>query len=148
VTTINSLLPGHLVSALVTSIIPATGLNLKIFGTFDATVDLTHLPIPANSDLEDHYKIGKKVRARIIFETTPAGVGEGKVFGVSLMPHVLDGTSPVVDGKEVEREMTIGTVCEKVEVMAVEKEWGLVVQTEQGYRGFVHVSSACIRFAS
>ena len=137
-TTITSLLPGHVVSALITSIVPSTGLNLKIFGTFDSTIDLAHLPVSASADLEDTYKIGRKVKARIIFETV--GVS-GKVFGLSLLPHVIEGKSPVVDGQDVEQKMTIGTICEDVEVEKVEKEWGLVCTTGEGYRAFVHVSS-------
>lgn len=142
VTTITSLLPGHIISALITSVIPSTGLNLKIFGTFDSTVDLTHLPVSPSADLEEAYKVGKKVKARIIFETVGT-TDTGKVFGLSLLPHVIDGKSPVVDGEDVEQKMTIGTICEDVEVERVEKEWGLVCTTREGYRAWVHVSLAC-----
>lgn len=139
VTTISSLLPGHVVSALITTVVPETGLNLKIFGTFDSTVDLTHLPVSASTDLEETYKVGKKVKARIIFETIGT---HGKTFGLSLLPHVVNGTSPTIDdGKtSIEEKMTIGTILDNVTVDLVEKEWGLICSTSEGYKAYVHIS--------
>lgn len=58
-TNVSSILPGHLVSCLITAIIPA-GLNVKISGFFDGTIDLTHLGI-GDKDIEKEFKLGKKV---------------------------------------------------------------------------------------
>lgn len=60
VSTVGSLLPGHQVSALVTAIEPA-GLNVQICGFFEGTIDLAHIEL-TEDDLEDQFKIGKKVR--------------------------------------------------------------------------------------
>jgi len=54
-----SILPGHLVSALVTAVVPS-GLNVKICGFFDGTIDLTHLDLKGE-DIDEKYKLGKKV---------------------------------------------------------------------------------------
>ena len=59
VSTVGSILPGHLVSALITAVVPS-GLNLKICGFFDGTIDLAHLGLTAGA-VEEKYKIGKKV---------------------------------------------------------------------------------------
>lgn len=58
-TNVSSILPGHLVNCLITAIIPA-GLNVKISGFFDGTIDLTHLGI-GDKDIEKEFKLGKKV---------------------------------------------------------------------------------------
>jgi len=54
-----SILPGHLVNALVTAVVPS-GLNVRICGFFDGTIDLTHLDLKGE-DIDEKYKIGKKV---------------------------------------------------------------------------------------
>lgn len=59
VTSVASILPGHLVSTLITAVMPS-GLNVKIGGFFDGTIDLTHLPL-GEKEIEDMYKVGKKV---------------------------------------------------------------------------------------
>lgn len=59
VSTVGSLIPGHLVSALVTAVVPS-GLNVKVCGFFDGTIDLAHLGL-AGTDIDEKFKIGKKV---------------------------------------------------------------------------------------
>lgn len=59
VSTVGSLHPGHLVSALITAV-ESSGLNLKICGFFDGTVDLSHLGL-GDQDIEEVYKVGRKV---------------------------------------------------------------------------------------
>jgi ribosomal protein S1 len=57
---VSSVLPGSLVSALITAVVPS-GLNVKICGFYDGTIDLTHLGI-GDEEVESKFKIGKKVR--------------------------------------------------------------------------------------
>lgn len=166
--TLQSLLPGHLVSGLITAITPS-GLNLKVLGFYNATIDQTHIGITDSDAIEAKYKVGKKVKGRIIFDYDSAGsideasgLNAGKVFGMSLLPHIVDLTSPQVSdgtteakkgkgkGKEaavkanesasIEEAITIGNIMENVVVEKVEKEWGLICKTEAGYTAFVHVS--------
>lgn len=56
---VSSVLPGHLVSALITAVVPS-GLNVKICGFYDGTIDLTHLGI-GDEEVDSVFKIGKKV---------------------------------------------------------------------------------------
>ena len=58
-TSANALLPGTLVSALVTAIVPS-GLNIQVLGFFNGTIELFHLPGGIDS-----VKIGEKVRLLI-----------------------------------------------------------------------------------
>jgi len=56
---VGSILPGHLVTALVTAVVPS-GLNVQVCAFYDGTIDLAHLGL-AGSDIDDKYKVGKKV---------------------------------------------------------------------------------------
>ncbi|KAI5448963.1 rRNA biogenesis protein rrp5 [Naganishia albida] len=136
-TNVSSILPGHLVNCLITAIIPA-GLNVKISGFFDGTIDLTHLGI-GDKDIEKEFKLGKKIKARIIYDNlaqTP------KRFGLSLLPHIIDLSSPkAAKGKgSLETPLPIGTFMERVNVVRVAKDFGLECQTQEGYHAFVHIS--------
>lgn len=59
--TVGSVLPGQLVSALVTAVVPS-GLNVKVCGFYDGTIDLAHLGL-AGADVDEKYKVGKKVKS-------------------------------------------------------------------------------------
>jgi rRNA biogenesis protein RRP5 len=64
VSNVGSLVPGHQVSALITAVVPS-GLNVKLCGFFDGTIDLTHLGL-GGEDIEEKFRVGKKVgQARI-----------------------------------------------------------------------------------
>lgn len=58
VSTVGSLLPGHQVSALITSV-DSAGLNVQVCGFYEGTLDLAHLEI-TKDDIEDQFKVGKK----------------------------------------------------------------------------------------
>jgi rRNA biogenesis protein RRP5 len=59
VSTVGSLLPGHQVSALITSV-DNSGLNVQVCGFYEGTLDLAHLQL-TEADIEDQFKVGKKV---------------------------------------------------------------------------------------
>lgn len=61
VASVGSILPGHLVSALITAVLP-NGLNVKVCAFFDGTLDLAHLGVSA-AELGAKYKVGRKVRS-------------------------------------------------------------------------------------
>ncbi|WVQ96181.1 hypothetical protein IAU59_003284 [Kwoniella sp. CBS 9459] len=137
VTTVGSLVPGHLITALITAVVPS-GLNVKVCGFYDGTIDLAHLPL-GEADIEDKYKIGKKVRARIIYDnigTTPSK------FALSALPHVVALSSPTKEGEDVplEHAIAIGKLYPSVKVTRVIPDWGVVVRTNDGLDGFVHIS--------
>ncbi len=130
------MLPGQLVSALITAVIPFSGLNVKIAGFYDGTIDMTHLGLDGK-DIEQVYKIGKRVRARIINDylgVTP------KRFSLSVLPHIVDLGSPMTGAKPLEVAVPIGTFLEDVEIVRVVKEFGLICRTKQDAHAFVHVS--------
>ncbi|WWC95372.1 hypothetical protein V866_002234 [Kwoniella sp. B9012] len=137
VSTVGSLTPGHLITALITAVVPS-GLNVKVCGFYDGTIDLAHLPL-GEDDVESKYKIGKKVRARIIYDnlsTTPP------TFALSALPHVVGLTSPTKEGEQLplEHAVPIGKLYPSVKVVRVMPDWGVICRTNDGLDGFCHIS--------
>ncbi|KAJ6604467.1 hypothetical protein DFH09DRAFT_1122792 [Mycena vulgaris] len=139
VTNANSVLPGTLVQGLITAVHPS-GLNLQILGFFDGTVDQLHLRPDAS---EKAYKIGKKVKARVLydFSTTPPR------FALALTEHVLGlgvqkmkADKKSVTSRTLQEAYPIGTILEAVKVVRLETERGLMVETDSGAQGFIHIS--------
>lgn len=138
VSTIGSLLPGSLVSTLITAIVPS-GLNVKICGFFDGTIELAHLGI-GEDDIEDRFKLGKKIKARILFDTVASG--SERRFALSVLPHIFNLTSPLTGYEQIplEKAIPIGTTLQSVKVIRVMPDWGVVCRTSDGIDGFTHIS--------
>lgn len=135
ITNVSSVLPGVLVQALVTSIVPS-GLVVQVLGSFDGTVDLYHLP--SGSSPSD-FKIGKKVKARILYDVVGASPPQ---FSLSLKEHVVALAAKkrkIEEEHSIQESFPVGTILQSVAVKRVEPERGLVVSVEEGVDGFVHV---------
>ncbi|KAG9127379.1 rRNA biogenesis protein rrp5 [Ceratobasidium sp. 392] len=148
-TSAHALLPGTLVSALVTAIVPS-GLNVQILGFFNGTIELFHLPGGVDS-----VKIGDKIKARVLWDIPGSSPPR---FALSLLPHVLNlvpaSTLPppppqskskskkkaVEEGVKLNEAYPVGMILESVKVVRVESEWGLVCEVGEGVGGFVHIS--------
>ncbi|KAH6603490.1 rrna biogenesis RRP5 [Trichoderma cornu-damae] len=143
-TTISTFLPGTLVSVLVSDN-EGRGLAGKIMGTVDATADLIHSGIgPNDTDLQAKYKIGSKIKARIICNFPTANDPK---LGISLLPHIMSLTRKRQDagsGDETRlpiEAMPISSFVEECTVRHVEAEIGLFIDTGiAGLGGFVHIS--------
>ncbi|KAJ1301821.1 hypothetical protein OPQ81_009049 [Rhizoctonia solani] len=150
-TSAHALLPGTLVSALVTAVVPS-GLNLQLLGYFGGTVELFHLPGGTDS-----VKEGDKVKARILWDIPGSSPPR---FALSLLPHVIQLTSastqpsPVKESKKSKKKgetvvedaptlreaYPVGMILEAVKVTRVDSEWGLVCEVADGLGAFVHIS--------
>lgn len=132
--------PGSLVPGLVTGVQPL-GLNLQVLGFFNGTIDRFHLP---PGDVEEHFKIGQKVKARVLYNINPSTPPR---FALSLAGHVISLTSKSVDSSESEHgttlqdAFTIGTIVDPVKIVRVENDRGLIVEVTPFVLGFVHVST-------
>lgn len=139
VSNVTSLLPGTLVQSLVTAVV-ASGLNLQILGYYQGTIDQLHLK---PGSVEDNYKIGQKVKARILYDISQSSPPR---FALSLAEQVVSLTSKSVAGTDgsqglpMQEAYPIGTTLEAVKVLRVETERGLIVEVAAGIEGFVHVS--------
>ncbi|KFG82729.1 putative rRNA biogenesis protein RRP5 [Metarhizium anisopliae] len=140
-TTINTFLPGTNVDVLITNT-DRRGLAGKVIGHLDVTADLVHSGAgPLGTDLEATYKVGSKVKARVICNFPTA---KEPKFGISLLPHITSLTRkhPAKDNKNLPTEaLPISSLVEKCTVRRVESEIGLFVDTGiAGLGGFVHIS--------
>lgn len=111
------------------------GVNLQVLGFFDGTIDLFHLP----KNPEKPFKVGKKIKARILYNysTSPPK------FGLALSDHVMHLRPRLVssgeDATQLQEAYPIGTILHAVKVLRVEKERGLIVDVGENQEGFVHV---------
>ncbi|KJZ74775.1 hypothetical protein HIM_05892 [Hirsutella minnesotensis 3608] len=140
-TTINTFLPGTTVSVLVSNV-DRRGLAGKVLGHLDVTADLVHSGVgPDGADLEETYKVGSKIKARVICNFPTA---KDPKMGISLLPHVtsLARKFPASDAHNLPTTvLPISSLVEKCVVRRVEAEIGLYVDTGvAGLSGFVHIS--------
>ncbi len=136
VSSVASILPGSLVQCLVTAIQP-DGLILQVLGYFDGTIDQFHL-VPG--DPETHYKVGQKVKARVLYDISPSTPPR---FALSVADHVVKYTTKSAASDDANTDLReaypVGTLLEAVKVTRVESERGLIVEVSPGIEGFVHV---------
>ncbi|XP_044717511.1 s1 RNA binding domain-containing protein [Hirsutella rhossiliensis] len=140
-TTISTFLPGTTVSVLVSNV-DRRGLAGKVMGHLDVTADLVHSGAgPDGTDLESTYKIGTKVKARIICNFPTA---KDPKLGISLLPHVMSLTMkhPDTDANKLPTAvLPVSSLVKECTVRHVEAEIGLFVDTGiAGLSGFVHIS--------
>lgn len=132
VNNVTSVLPGILGQALITGISPS-GINLQTLGFFNATADEFNVPTnPAKV-----FKIGQKVKARILYEI--AGSSPPK-FSVSLLDHIVNLKEKLsTDDTAIHLAYPNGTILDAITVKRVEPERGLVVEVQPHLDGFIHV---------
>ncbi|KAI0022028.1 hypothetical protein F4780DRAFT_242578 [Xylariomycetidae sp. FL0641] len=138
-TTINTFVPGSAVELMISDI-TSRGLCGKILGSLDATADLVHSGLgPKALDLELKYKVGKKVKARVICNF-PAS--KEPKLGVSFLDHVLSLQSKRVGTDKSPLDLLpISSVAEQCTVTKIEPDVGVFVDVGvEGVPGFVHIS--------
>ncbi|KAK3996039.1 rRNA biogenesis protein rrp5 [Cladorrhinum sp. PSN332] len=141
-TTIDSYLPGTAADILVSEV-SQHGIVGKLMGSLDVTADLVHSGAgPDGVDIEEKYKVGSRLKVRIIC-TFPAA--KHPKLGVSVLSHVLSLKPKMTtkDGQEVPPADILrhSTTIEKCTVQRVEPDIGLYVDVGvQGVPGFVHIS--------
>lgn len=141
--TISAFLPGTVADVLVSNT-DRRGLSGKVLGTLDVTADLIHSGVgPLGVSLDSTYKIGSRVKARVICNFPTA---KEPKLGISLLPHItsLEQKRPTkkTDANKLPTEiLPISSLVEKCTVRHVEAEIGLYVDIGiPGLSGFVHIS--------
>ncbi|CAG8970839.1 hypothetical protein HYALB_00000816 [Hymenoscyphus albidus] len=140
--TIDAFMPGTAVEILVVDV-TSRGVIGKVMGMVDVTVDLLHsgagLP---GKDLEKRYKLGSKIKGRIIC-TFPTS--DSPKLGFSLLDHVmtLSSQQAIKSGDKTNplSILPLSSIIEEVTVRKVESGLGLFVDVgAKGVPGFVHIS--------
>ncbi|CRK35725.1 hypothetical protein BN1708_001355, partial [Verticillium longisporum] len=141
-TTVNTFQPGTVVDVLVTST-TGRGLLGKILGHLPVTADLIHSGAgPDAVDLDAKYKIGSRVKARVICTFPNA---KNPKLGISLLPHVVKlQAKKAGKGGQAKAPLNVLPIAARVDkctVRKVEPEIGLYVDVGvAGLSGFVHIS--------
>jgi rRNA biogenesis protein RRP5 len=140
--TIDVFLPGTAVDVLIADT-TATTVTGKILGLIDATADAYHSGATEKAaDVSQKYKIGSKVKARVLF-TCPDS--EPRRVGVSFLEHVV-ALSTRMSGKPKERKppidlLPISTVVECAKVIKVAPRQGAFFDLGiKDVVGFAHIS--------
>ncbi|WFD18124.1 rRNA biogenesis protein rrp5 [Malassezia caprae] len=141
----SAMLPGVPVKALITTRVPQ-GLNVKLFGMLDGTIDNFH--VPPHLD-EAALAPGKKILTRVLWnmpgdleqvhESGADAVGARRI-GLSAAAHVVELQTPLVGAQALTDAYPIGARVQ-VRVKTVLSGWGLmcdVVGAEVS--AFVHIS--------
>jgi rRNA biogenesis protein RRP5 len=140
--TVDAFLPGTAVELLITDI-TAKGITGKVMGMIDVTSDLIHSgAISSEKDLDRKYKIGTKIKGRIIC-TFPTAYP--RKLGISLLDHVMSlaPQKAIKDGKPCSPldVLPLSTITEEIIVKKVEASIGLFVDVGlKDVPGFVHIS--------
>ncbi|KAK3322215.1 hypothetical protein B0H66DRAFT_495043 [Apodospora peruviana] len=140
-TTIGTFLPGAVADVLVSEV-SEHGIVGKLLGHLDVTADLVHSGAgPDGVDLEEKYKVGSRLKARVICTFPAAKVPK---LGISVLPHVLSlQTKPgIKDGQEASpQDILPHSAVVECKVERVEAEIGLYVDVGvSNVPGFVHIS--------
>ncbi|TGJ82936.1 hypothetical protein E0Z10_g5830 [Xylaria hypoxylon] len=138
-TTIQTFLPGSIVELMVSDI-SRRGLVGKVMGSLDVTADLIHSGAgPKALDLEEKYKIGKKIKARVICDFPTA---KEPKLGVSLLDHVMTLTSQRTASVKLPLDLLPpSSMVEKCTVFKVDPDMGAFVEVGVDHvPGFVHIS--------
>lgn len=138
-TTIQTFLPGSTVELMVSDI-SKRGLVGKVMGSLDVTADLIHSGVgPKALDLADKFKIGKKIKARVICDFPTA---KEPKLGVSLLDHVMTLTPQRTASAKLPLDLLPpSSTVEKCTVFKVDSEMGVFVEVGvDRVPGFVHIS--------
>ncbi|PBP21383.1 rRNA biogenesis protein RRP5, partial [Diplocarpon rosae] len=139
---IDAFLPGTAVEILVAEI-TRRGIAGKVMGMLDVTADMMHSGAGTSGrDLEKKYKIGAKIKGRVICTFPNA---QPPKLGVSLLDHVMSLSSRQgILNSEQKNPLDIlplSSIVEEVKVRKVESGMGLFVDVGvTGVAGFVHIS--------
>ncbi|KAK4539952.1 hypothetical protein LTR36_009922 [Oleoguttula mirabilis] len=152
--TVEGFLPGTAVHILVTEAGPG-GVAGKVMGMVDVSADLVHSGAGSKDvDMGKKYKIGSKIRGRIIW-TLPGDDG-GRRVGVSTLDHMLTLPPPIAKlpenanaklralATELEQHLPLSSIVEGAKVAHVLPERGLflTLPTASGSvsSAFAHIS--------
>ncbi|KAI0526659.1 hypothetical protein F5B22DRAFT_641799 [Xylaria bambusicola] len=138
-TTIQTFLPGSAVELMVSDI-SKRGLVGKVMGSLDVTADLIHSGAgPKALDLEGKYKIGKKIKARVICDFPTA---KEPKLGVSLLDHVTSLTPLRTSSAKLPLDvLPPSSMVEQCTIFKVDPDKGVFVEIGvDRVPGFVHIS--------
>jgi rRNA biogenesis protein RRP5 len=136
--TIDAFLPGTAVEVLVTES-SRGGVAAQIMGMLDATADVIHSGAGARvDDVSKKYKIGSKVKARVICTFHTA---ETKKIGISFLDHIKSFKAFALSSDKKADKIGPSSIVEDAQVVHVEPAMGLFLKLSGSSNpGFAHIS--------
>ncbi|GAB7347215.1 hypothetical protein MBLNU459_g3320t2 [Dothideomycetes sp. NU459] len=136
--TVDAFLPGTAVEVLVTES-NRGGVTGKIMGMLDATADVIHSGAGGRvDDVSKKYKIGSKVKARVIC-TFPSA--ENKKVGVSFLDHITAFKTLAPESEKKTASLQPSTIIDDAKVVHVEPAMGLFLKVPHSANpAFAHIS--------
>lgn len=122
VSTIDAILPGTLVDCSITDVVE-DGLIVKAFGLANGSISLTHVGKYSTSDLQDTFKVGDSIRARVYASYIQDGL---RNVQLSLLPHILNLRTLAYDPKEDSAPLVafpIGHIFEQVTIQGSDSNY-------------------------
>lgn len=155
---IDCILPLHLVKCLITAVIPGQGLNVKFLAYYKGTIDAVSLGCTGDGKtLEERFKTGQEIRARVLWHTVSSHSGfpdddavqlGEKTFCLTSLEHcvkMVPSGLPLNLKTEYDHLLSeniepilkypIGYVFQSVRVCRVWEEWGVYVICSNGESG-------------
>lgn len=138
---VNAFSPG-IVTEMMIMDITTSDLRGKVMGLLDVTADHFHSGYPASQKkLEELYKIGSKIKVRVIFALPK---GDTQRIGVSVLPSILSLSPFSSSGQnqvEPVQKLPLSSIVESATVTKVERKLGLFLDVHvPGYPAFAHIS--------
>ncbi|KAI5295541.1 rRNA biogenesis protein rrp5 [Ascosphaera acerosa] len=149
--TIQAYQPGTAAEILLTDV-TAQGMTGKIMGMIDAVVDTVQSGACAGTaimNLEAKYKIGSKIRGRIISTLSSSEDDAPTKLGFSILDHVARFAPTVLEKQQREGEgvPAISAIVPECQIVSVENPKGVYVKLKMSDKknakvcnGFVHIS--------
>lgn len=140
--TVDAFLPGTAVEVLITQV-SSTSIAGQVIGLLDVTADVVHSGAGTRStDIEAKYKVGSKLKARVIFSLADSSA---RSVGVSVLDHILALSARTAPEGSENRSPTeilpLSATVDQANIVNVEPGLGLYVDLGvKGVLGFVHIS--------
>ncbi|VUG18531.1 RRP5 [Brettanomyces bruxellensis] len=122
VSTIDAILPGSLVDCTITDVV-SEGLIVKAFGLANGSISLTHIGKYNSSELEDTFKVGESVRARVYASYIQDGL---RNVQLSLLPHIVNLKKLAYDPKDESAPLVafpIGHIFDEVTISGCDSNY-------------------------
>jgi rRNA biogenesis protein RRP5 len=135
--TIDAFLPGTAVEVLITEA-SRGGIATKVMGMLDATADVIHSGAGARVDVSKKYKIGSKVKARVICTFHSA---ENKKIGISFLDHIKTFKAFAFASERKADKINPSDIIDDAKVVHVEAAMGLFLKLPSSSNpAFAHIS--------
>eukprot|EP01126_Amoeba_proteus_P033648 TRINITY_DN3310_c0_g1_i1.p1 TRINITY_DN3310_c0_g1~~TRINITY_DN3310_c0_g1_i1.p1 ORF type:complete len:1748 (-),score=331.88 TRINITY_DN3310_c0_g1_i1:88-5331(-) len=131
---ISHLRPGLLIKGTISKVLD-NGLYVNFCEYFNGTIDMFHLSTLLSCELlEQTFKVGQKVVARVLFVTAD----DRKSIGLSMLP-------PILEFVPVDFPVSVGDKVSSSAVKRIDPKVGVALQIQGGQAAYLHISKLSVK---